>query len=70
MSQPLVLPQVVTPMLTSFAPVFTRPTFVTFCHYVAALMLGEGRRTGAAIARAAVHAKSPGVYVRPCSRGR
>jgi len=45
MSQPLVLPEVVASMLTSFAPVFTKPSFDTFCHYVGALMLGEGRRT-------------------------
>ncbi|HUW13723.1 MAG TPA: hypothetical protein VM537_28630 [Anaerolineae bacterium] len=36
-------------MLMSFAPVFTKPSFDTFRQYLAALMLGEGRRTGAAI---------------------
>jgi hypothetical protein len=57
-------------MLASFAPCFTQPSFETFRHYVAALMLGEGRRAGAAIARATADAKSPGVYARLCSRAR
>jgi len=57
-------------MLTSFAPVFTKPSFDTFCHYVGALVLGEGRRTGAAIARTTAEAKSQGVYARLCSRAR
>jgi hypothetical protein len=57
-------------MLASFAPVFTRPRFETFRHYVAALMLGEGRRTGAAVARVTADAKSQGVYARLCSRAR
>jgi hypothetical protein len=57
-------------MLASFTPVFTKPSFMTFCHYVAALMLGEGRRTGASIARVTVGAKSEGVYARLCSRAR
>jgi len=70
MSQPLVLPEVVASMLTSFAPVFTKPSFDTFCQYVGALMLGEGRRTGAAIARITADAKSQGVYARLCSRAR
>jgi hypothetical protein len=70
MSQPLVLPEMVTSMLASFAPVFTQPSFQTFCHYLGALMLGEGRRTGAAVARACANAKSPGVYARLCSRAR
>ena len=70
MSQPIVLPEVLTSMLASFAPVFTKPSFATFCQYVGALILGEGRRTGAAIARATVGAKSPGVYARLCSRAR
>ena len=68
MSQPLVLPEVVASMLASFAPVFTKPSFETFRHYVGALMLGEGRRTGAAIARSSAEAKSQGVYARLCSR--
>ena len=70
MSQPLVLPEMVTSMLASFAPVFTQPSFQTFGHYVGALMLGEGRRTGAAIARTTAEAKSQGVYARLCSRAR
>jgi len=70
MSQPLVLPGVVASMLASFAPVFTKPSFETFRHYVGALMLGEGRRTGAAIARTTAEAKSQGVYARLCSRAR
>jgi len=70
MSQPLVLPEMVTSMLASFAPVFAQPSFQTFCHYLGALMLGEGRRTGAAIARATAEAKSSGVYARFCSRAR
>jgi hypothetical protein len=57
-------------MLAGFAPVFTKPSFETFCHYVGALMLGEGRRTGAAIARTCAQAKSRGVYARLCSRAR
>jgi hypothetical protein len=57
-------------MLTSFAPVFTRPSFETFRHYLGALMLGEGRRTGASIARSTAQAKSQGVYARLCSRAR
>jgi hypothetical protein len=57
-------------MLVSFAPVFTQPSFETFRHYLAALMLGEGRRTGAAVARVTAGAKSPGVYARLCSRAR
>ena len=61
MSQLLVLPEVIVSMLASFAPCFARPSFETFRHYVAALMLGEGRRAGAAIARATADAKSPGV---------
>jgi len=68
MSQPLVLPEIVASMLMSFAPVFTKPSFDTFCQYVGALILGEGRRTGAAIARATAKAKSQGVYARLCSR--
>jgi len=68
MSQPLVLPEVVGSMLARFAPCFTRPTFDTFRHYIAALMLGEGRRTGAAVARVTADAKSQGVYARLCSR--
>jgi SRSO17 transposase len=55
-------------MLKCFAPVFTKPTFRTFCHYIGALMLGEGRRTGTAVARSLASAKSPGVYARLCSR--
>jgi hypothetical protein len=70
MSQPLVLPKEITTMLKSFAPVFTKPTFLTFCHYLGALMLGEGRRTGTAVARSVAEAKSPGVYARLCSRAR
>lgn len=70
MSQPLVLPEVVTSMLASFAPCFTKPSFDTFRHYIAALMLGEGRRTGAAVARVTAAAKSQGVYARLCSRAR
>lgn len=70
MSQPLVLPEVVASMLASFAPVFTKPSFETFRHYVSALMLGEGRRTGAAVARTTAEAKSQGVYARLCSRAR
>ena len=70
MSQPLVLPEMITSMLTSFAPVFTRPSFGTFCQYVGGLMLGEGRRTGAAIAHTTADPKSPGVYARLCSRAR
>src|SRR3972149_7604834 len=70
MSQPLVLPEMVTSMLAVFAPFFTQASFQTFGHYVGALMLGEGRRTGAAIARAPVEAKSSGVYARLCSRSR
>jgi len=70
MSQPLVLPEMVTSMLASFAPVFAQPSFQTFCHYLGALMLGEGRRTGTAIARATAEAKSSGVYARFCSRAR
>jgi len=70
MSQPLVLPELLTSMLESFAPPFTKPSFATFRHYVAALILGEGRRTGAAIARTTANAKSPGVYARVCSRAR
>ena len=70
MSQPLVLPEVVASMLASFAPVFTKPSFETFRHYVGALMLGEGRRTGASIARVSADAKSAGVYARLCSRAR
>jgi len=70
MSQPLVLPEVVASMLASFAPVFGKPSFETFCHYVGALMLGEGRRTGAAVARVTAGAKSTGVYARLCSRAR
>jgi SRSO17 transposase len=57
-------------MLASFAPVFGKPSFETFCHYVGALMLGEGRRTGASIARLSADAKSAGVYARLCSRAR
>jgi len=70
MSQPLVLPEVVTSMLAGFAPCFTKPSFETFRHYIAALMLGEGRRTGAAVARVTARAKSAGVYARLCSRAR
>ena len=70
MSQPLVLPEVVASMLAKFAPVFTKPSFETFSHYVGALMLGEGRRTGAAIARSCAQAKSQGIYARLCSRAR
>jgi len=70
MSQPLVLPEIVASILMSFAPVFTKPSFETFRHYVGALMLGEGRRTGAAIARSTAEAKSQGVYARLCSRAR
>lgn len=70
MSQPLVLPEVVASMLAAFAPCFTQPSFDTFCHYIGALMLGEGRRTGAAVARATDRAKSQGVYARLCSRAR
>ena len=70
MCQPLVLPEVVASMLASFAPVFGKPSFETFCHYVGALMLGEGRRTGASIARLSADAKSAGVYARLCSRAR
>ena len=70
MSQPLVLPEVVTSMLASFAPCFTQPSFETFRHYIGALMLGEGRRTGAAVARVTADAKSQGVYARLCSRAR
>ena len=70
MSQLLVLPEVISSMLTSFAPVFTAPSFQTFCQYVVALMLGEGRRTGAAIARSSAQAESAGVYARLCSRAR
>ena len=70
MSQPVVLPEVVTSMLAAFAPVFTQPSFETFRHYLGALMLGEGRRTGAAVARVTARAKSPGVYARLCSRAR
>jgi hypothetical protein len=68
MSQPLVLPEVVVSMLVSFAPVFTKPSFETFRQYIGVLMLGEGRRTGAAIARSSAEAKSQGVYARLCSR--
>ena len=68
MSQPLVLPEVITSMLAGFAPVFTQPTFETFGHYLGALMLGEGRRTGTSVARSLAEAKSPGVYARLCSR--
>jgi hypothetical protein len=68
MSQPLVLPEVILSMLASFAPVFTQPTFATFCQYLGVLMLGEGRRTGTSIARTSAEAKSPGVYARLCSR--
>lgn len=68
MSQPLVLPKEITTMLKSFSPVFTKPSFITFCHYLGALMLGEGRRTGATVARNLAGAKSPGVYARLCSR--
>jgi hypothetical protein len=50
--------------------VFTKPSFETFCHYVGALMLGEGRRTGASIARVTANAKSAGVYARLWSRAR
>jgi hypothetical protein len=57
-------------MLTSFAPVFTKPSFETFRHYLGALMLGEGRRSGAAIARSSAEGKSQGVYARLCSRAR
>jgi SRSO17 transposase len=57
-------------MLVSFAPVFAKPSFETFRHYVGALMLGEGRRTGAAVARTTAGAKSQGVYARLCSRAR
>jgi hypothetical protein len=57
-------------MMASFAPVFTRPSFETFRQYVGALMLGEGRRTGAAVARVTAGAKSTGVYARLCSRAR
>ena len=39
MSQPLVFPKEITTMLRSFAPVFTKPSFGTFCHYVGVLML-------------------------------
>lgn len=70
MSQLLVLPEVIASMLASFAPCFTKPSFETFRHYVAALMLGEGRRTGAAVARISARAKSQGVYARLCSRAR
>ena len=70
MSQPLVLPEVLTSMLAQFAPVFSQPSFETFRHYVGVLMLGEGRRTGASIARATAGAKSQGVYARLCSRAR
>jgi len=70
MSQPLVLPEVVASMLASFAPVFGKLSFETFCHYPGALMLGEGRRTGAAVARVTAGAKSTGVYARLCSRAR
>jgi len=70
MSQPLVLPEVVASMLASFAPVFGKPSFETFCHYLGGLMLGEGRRTGASIARVTADAKSAGVYARLCSRAR
>jgi SRSO17 transposase len=70
MSQPLVLPEIVASILMSFAPVFTKPSFEAFRHYVGALMLGEGRRTGAAIARSTAEAKSQGVYARLCSRAR
>ena len=70
MSQPLVLPEIVASILMSFAPVFTKPSFETFRQYVGALMLGEGRRTGAAVARATAKAKSQGVYARLCSRAR
>jgi hypothetical protein len=55
-------------MLATFAPCFTKPSFETFRHYVAALMLGEGRRSGAAVARITADAKSEGVYARLCSR--
>ena len=68
MSQPLVLPEIVASMLASFAPVFTKPSFETFRQYIGALMLGEGRRTGAAVARTTAEAKSQGVYARLCSR--
>jgi hypothetical protein len=57
-------------MLASFAPVFGKPSFETFCHYVGALMLGEGRRTDASIARVSADAKSARVYARLCSRAR
>jgi len=70
MSQPLVLPEIIASILMSFAPVFTKPSCETFRQYVGALMLGEGRRTGAAIARASAEAKSQGVYARLCSRAR
>jgi len=70
MSQPLVLPEIVASILASFAPVFTKPSFETFRHYLGALMLGEGRRTGAAVARTTAEAKSQGVYARLCSRAR
>jgi SRSO17 transposase len=70
MSQPLILPQVIISMLASFAPVFTKPSFQTFCHYIGTLMLGEGRRTGSAVARSLADAKSSGVYARLCSRAR
>ena len=70
MSQPLVLPEVVASMLASFAPVFGKPSFETFCHYVGALMLGEGRRTDASIARVSADAKSARVSARLCSRAR
>lgn len=68
MSQPLVLPEVIVSMLAGFAPVFTKPSFATFCQYLGALMLGEGRRTGTAVARSSAEGKSPGVYARLCSR--
>jgi len=70
MFQPLVLPEVVASMLTCFAPVFTKPSFETFGQYLGALMLGEGRRTGAAIARSSAEPKSQGVYARLCTRAR
>ena len=75
MSQPLVLPKVIDSMLASFAPVFTRPSFQTFCQYVGALMLGEGRRTGAAIAAQQLGGEVPGrlcpaVLPRPVARRR
>ena len=70
MSQPFVLPEMVASMLASFAPVFAQPSFQTFCHYLGALLLGEGRRSGAVIGRSTANAKSPGVYARLCSRAR